>query len=74
MPARRAAAEEPQPLPMGMSLLMRRDSGITFAPLGLEDFAVGGEDQMIFQAVADFLIASGGGDGEVGAGRASMVM
>ena len=28
MPASRAAADEPQPLPMGMSLLMRRDRGV----------------------------------------------
>jgi hypothetical protein len=37
MPARRAAADEPQPLPMGMSFLMRRDRGMTSAPCGLED-------------------------------------
>jgi hypothetical protein len=34
----------------------------------LEDFAVGGDDQMIFQGLADCLISSSGLDGESGSG------
>src|SRR5258708_6558721 len=35
MPARRAAAGEPQPLPVGVSFFIRRESGMTFASLAL---------------------------------------
>ncbi len=34
-------------------------------PVRLEYFAIGGEDEVIFQALANFLVASGSGDGEV---------
>ena len=62
MPAIRAAAEEPQPLPMGMSFLMRIFSGTTSFFCRLEDFAIGGKDQMAFEFLADFAIAPGSRD------------
>ena len=75
MPARRAAADEPQPLPIGMSFLMRRASGMTGCAERFEDFAVGGEDEMVLQCAGRFPESRPVARMEKsGAGRASMVM
>ena len=66
MPASRAAADEPQPLPMGISFLMRSDNGITSATPALEDLAVGGENKVILQGLADFRITSGSTNRKLG--------
>jgi len=57
MPASRAAAEDPQPLPMGMSLSI------------FNDLAISIEDEMMFDPTgkfaADLSVASSSGDGKI---------
>ena len=39
-----------------------------FPALGLENFGIGGKDQVILEVAADFAVASGGGDFEIRGG------
>ena len=65
IPANRAAAEDPQPLPMGISLSIRIAKGVICAPCRLQHFAIRVQDEMFLKISADGLVAAGGFDREL---------
>ena len=66
MPASRAAADDPQPLPIGISFSMWIREWRDLAIFRFEHFAVGSDDQMVFHPAADLRVAALGGNKEVG--------